>query len=268
MTQLKRVGEPTKDCAVIHFCAEHLNVFRDGITEQHNPDDTRDSKPARSFSRELRDADPMALPERRMTRSEVFQLASCPTASLPIVCAAVMAWGGMRPNNWKTLVSGSSEWLDVAGEIRGGAISRKEAYGQLNVLRRKKKLKGAGPAYFTKLIYFLTPRDGRDLKPGYIMDQWAGCSINLLAGRDVVLMNVTMSWKRQAERLIPKYEFNAADENTADNYESFCCAVDCLSELCSLDVSQIDRELFSRGGSKPESWRRHVVDHRSPYICR
>ena len=210
----------------------------------------------------------MALPEGPMTRSAVFQLASCPTASLPTVCAAVMAWGGMHLNNWKTLVSNSSEWLDVAGKIRDGEISRKAAYGQLNVLRRKKKLKGAGPAYFTKLIYFLTPRDGRDLKPGYIMDQWAGCSINLLAGRDVVLMNVTMSWKRQAERLIPKYEFNAADENTEDNYESFCCAIDCLADLCNLDIRQIDRELVSVGGRKPESWRQHVMECRSPYVCR
>ena len=141
-----------------------------------------------------------------------------------------------------------------------------KTYDRLKELKRQGRLKGAGPAYFTKLIYFLMPRHGAVLKAGYIMDQWAGCSVNLLTGREVVLMNVTKTWKRQEGCPVPAYEFTVADENTGANYEEFCSAVDCLASRFSIDADQVDRVLVSTGGRNPESWRKYVRDHRRQHI--
>ena len=127
-------------------------------------------------------------------------------------------------------------------------------------------MKGAGPAYFTKLIYFLAPRDGGELRNGYIMDQWAGCSVNLLTNCETVLMNVAKTWSRRKVLPVASYTFTVSDANTGANYEAFCSVVDRLKELFSIDVDEVDRALVSTGGKNPETWRTYVKDRRRQFI--
>ncbi len=245
------------------FLSEHLAVFSKSVDAALSPDDVG-GKRGRAFGAKIRDVCLEFLPEGQIERSKVFELASRPEVSDLTVCAAIMAWGGMHANNRDALfdTDARTEWLEVARKIRCGEIDRESAYGWLSKLKREKRLKGAGPAYFTKLIYFLTPRDGTASKVGYIIDQWAGCSINVLADREVVLMNIFKDWKRAAGPAVPSYDFIVSDENTAANYEAFCCAIDRLASRYNINADQIDRALVSDGGRNPKPWRKYVMDCR------
>ena len=254
-------------CTKTWFQNVHLRAFEECLRANHNPDDGLTNS-GQNFGNGLPNIDVNVLPEGRVKRSLVLELASNPEVNVHTVCAAIMAWGGMRRNHRDSLFTkSSSEWFQVAQDIRHGVIDRKTAYSRFTELRHQEKLKGAGPAYFTKLIYFLTPRRETTLKTAYIMDQWAGCSINLLVGREVVLMNVTKTWKRQADELAPSLEFTVADENTGDNYETFCSAVDRLKDYFGISADQVDRALVSTGGRNPEPWRQYVTDQRQRSLC-
>ena len=251
----------------IWFQDTHLRTFQECVRAKHDPDDGL-TKRGQAFGEGLPNVDVNVLPEGHVSRSRVLELASSPEVNVNTVCAAVMAWGGMHNNHRNSLFKKSgTEWLGIAQAIRLGGIDRQTAYCLLTKLRSQGKLTGAGPAYFTKLIYFLMPRRDTTLKTGYIMDQWAGCSINLLVGREVVLMNVFKTWKRQADDPTPSFEFTVADENTGDNYEEFCTAVDLLRESLDITPEQVDRELVSAGGQNPERWRRYVTKQRLGLLC-
>lgn len=249
------------------FLSKHLAVFSRSVDAALSPDDIG-GKRGRAFGAEIQDVCLEFLPEGQIERSKVFELASRPEVSDLTVCAAIMAWGGMRANNRDALFDTDTrtEWLKVARKIRCGKVDRKTAYSWLSKLKLEGKLKGAGPAYFTKLIYFLMPRDGTASKAGHIMDQWAGCSINVLTDREVVLMNISKNWKRAAGPAIPSYDFTVSDENTAANYEAFCCAIDRLAIRYNINADQIDRALASDGGRNPKPWRKYVMDRRCQHV--
>ena len=115
-----------------------------------------------------------------------------------------------------------------------------------------------GPAFFTKLIYFLTRRVGTVREPGYIMDRWAGASINLLTGSNRVLLDGTRTWKHLKDGLDVSYVFTVSNANTGDDYEAFCTALDRLAADVCLCVDQLDCALFSTVESRPGTWRQYV----------
>ena len=189
-------------------------------------------------------------------------------ASIATVCVAAMSWGGMNLANWRRLRGLSHRtWLDVAQCIRDGNLTRAEAYQRLRILKKNGDLKGMGPAFFTKLIYFLSPRDNPERQPAYIMDQWAASSVNLLTGRNMVLMDVTPKAPRRTRKssmaeLALSFTFTVSDENTAIDYEVFCSAVDQLACRFGLGTDRADQALFGADVIGPGSWQRYVIHHR------
>lgn len=210
------------------------------------------------------------LPEGKVRRSEVFELAADPNVSIATVCVAAMAWGGMNVRHFELLCASSrGKWLDVATRIRKGKLTRAEAYACLKKLKTLGKLKGMGPAFFTKLIYFLTPRDKPERQTAYIMDQWAASSVNLLTGSDMVLMDVTptpkfsrRTRKSSISELALSFAFTVSDKNTAVDYEAFCSAIDQLACRFCLCTDQVDQALFAADAIGPGCWRRYVIRHR------
>jgi len=241
-----------------------LETFKDSLKKPLDPDDVG-GKNGKSFAQDLQDVDDARLPIGQIKRSDVLALAGDPSVGTVTVAAAVMAWGGMQMNFRDMLFKSSdTRWLDVATRFREGEIDRQEAYAQLRNLRMKGGLKGAGPAYFTKLIYFLTPCGPTKSAQGYIMDQWAGCSINLLLGHETVLMDVTRSWKQTKSGPEASSSFRVSDVNTETNYEAFCVAVDALvAGFPNHTADQIDRALIANGGRNPSQWRRYLIKHRT-----
>lgn len=176
-------------------------------------------------------------------------------------CIAILAWGGMQRGNRNHLFGKPVEpWLAVADAIRSGELTRSEAFDAFAALCREGVISGMLPAYFTKLIYFLMPRDGAPL--GYIMDQWLGCSVNLLCGRDVVRMDDSLTWHQGKRSATPELRLSSHVSiwNTGRDYEHFCTAVEMLSATMGegWNPETTELTLMSRGGSKPLPWRAHV----------
>ena len=230
----------------------------------------RKEKTGKVFGRDLDGVELDWLPDDKISRIEVFELAAPKNrkkVNTVTICAAAMAWGGMRENHKRMFFKLADEgWLKVADDIRAGSLNRKDAYNEFAKLRKDKKLKGVGPAYFTKLIYFLTPRDREDVAQGYIMDQWAGCSINLLLNKECVLMKAAPSRKKGIKE--PQHDFTVSDANTSGNYENFCKAVDELREIVGLCPDRIDCALVSIGGRNKLEWRKYVIDNRAASLFR
>ena len=111
----------------------------------------------------------------KLTRVQLFDILYVKELSVEELSIAILSWGGMNREHGKSLFQ-HKDWLNIVKRMRNNDIkTRKEAYDLFQVLRKNKKLKGMGPAYFTKLICFVNP----NLK-GYIMDQWTAKSINFL----------------------------------------------------------------------------------------
>lgn len=202
------------------------------------------------------------LPDFAMCRHELRTHLNCDD---PLDLAAlILAWGKMRLGNAQRLFRvPPHQWTAIIADMRNGNCSRKEAYERFAGLRRSaagkaKGLPGMGPAYYTKLIFFLL----RDQPAGYIMDQWTACSINLLCARDVVLTDVQKTWKRSGKL---QEAYTVSDQNTSKNYEQFNLVIEDLSQRTGYSCEQIELALFDQGRGKGQ-WRNHVVQHRqAPY---
>ena len=144
----------------IDFLEEPRERFRESLDDCLYPDG-KGMKKGELFRGVLSKQDAANVPENKPKRSEIFALAADDSVNVASVCAAAMAWGGMRVGHWKLLWDTSNgDWLKVAQCIRDGKPNRSEAYERLKTLKKKDQLKGMGPAFFTKLIYFLTPGTG------------------------------------------------------------------------------------------------------------
>ena len=236
-------------------------VFGESLCDCLDPND-EGMKRGLVFRDVLSKEDAARVPEGKPTRDDVFDLARDRTASIESVCATAMAWGGMHVGGWRRLWnSGKRKWLTVAQCIRDEKPTRAKAYSRFSALRQENELPEMGPAFFTKLIYFLTGCEGAVCKPAYIMDRWAASSVNLLTGSNRVLLNASKTWERSNGKLDVSYRFTVSDANTRDRYEAFCTAVDRLAVHFCLRVDQVDCALFSIVNRRPGTWRRYVQAH-------
>jgi len=181
------------------------------------------------------------------------------------ICDKILAWGGMHGKNKSSLKSqGDKRWLEVADEIKAGKFDRATAYEEFSKLHDDGTLKGMGPAYFTKLIYFLMP-DNSNAPRGYIMDQWVGCAINILNQKNVVLMDSSSSnrWSKTGQ-LKPSDNYQVCNVNTSENYENFCCQIEKLADEISNEPDFTELLLMSKGGQNPLEWRAYVKKNRKP----
>ncbi|MCF4098198.1 8-oxoguanine DNA glycosylase OGG fold protein [Maritalea mediterranea] len=254
-------GDTSLAGADLAWSKDALVVLKNSLAEGLSPDDLG-GKIAFDFGLGLEGVFADTLPPSRIRRSEVFSLAIDPNVNTVTVCAAIMAWGGMNQrfrNGFFSLAD--SGWLKLADSIREGKVHRSSAYDAFSALREEKKLYGVGPAYFTKMIYFLTPRSSPRQEPAYIMDQWAGCSINLLLAQELVKMDVIRKWEKEASA--PKFTYMVSDANTGENYEKFCNAAEALRLHLNLTHDETDRLMLANGGKNKSSWRKYVIGYRS-----
>ena len=203
-----------------------------------------------------------------LNRSGLIDLRGDRTIPTLNFCIAILAWGGMHGSNRTHLFKRAIEpWLDVAQRIRDGRLTRQVAFDAFAALNHNGSLVGMGPAYYTKLIYFLMPREGTG-PVGYIMDQWLGCSVNLIYGQEVVRMDNSVIWAHHghglARRAVRKAGSRVSPMNTGEHYERFCYAIELLAAHMGLGWTPDTAELslMSKGGHHPAPWRAYVVRHR------
>ena len=101
----------------------------------------------------------------------------------------IFAWGGMskRENTGKTALAFIDRYEDICKDLLNGQTTNISAYKCFFDLHNHKnkdlKMKGVGPAFYTKLIYFLGDHEG------LIMDQWTAKSVNMLCNDKIVKLD-------------------------------------------------------------------------------
>ncbi|MBB4064404.1 8-oxoguanine DNA glycosylase OGG fold protein [Gellertiella hungarica] len=187
----------------------------------------------------------LLLPDAELKRDDLKRLSADSSVPPESLFWSIMAWGGMRRSHC-SLVSDyvKREIAPIIEDIRSGNLSRSDAYDRFKRNHAENRQPGLGPAFFTKLIFFCSPRHD-----GYIMDRWTGNSINLLFG-DVPSMAVV--------RMTPA--FYVDHSNTARQYEEFCTLVEDLAGMGKCSPEEIEIRLFAGNGKghSPTSWRQYV----------
>lgn len=185
------------------------------------------------------------LPAAAQTREEVRRL--CRNEEFPLlyryICA--MAWGsqggGARSRNARWAWAERERLELLLAAIVAGNIDRAQAYA---LFCGSGAIKGLGPAYFTKLLYFFWP-DERC----YIMDQWTARSVNYLTGEKMVRMSGNY----------------VASNNDGKRYERYCQAVESLADSTGpekrLSGAETEMRLFCRGGKPAGRWRTIIRAH-------
>ncbi len=182
----------------------------------------------------------LQLPVGNLNRAGVFALVKNLNVSTLNCCLAIIAWGGMRRDHARSFFACRSDWLGLADDLRCREFDRAEAYNHFVGLRRQRKLPGMGPAYFTKLLYFLSARSGR---PGLIMDQWTARSANFLSGKNLVDLNDA-----------GENAYAVSDLNTGATYEQFCAFLEYIAKKMNTTAELVELRMFSEGRGRGR-WR-------------
>ncbi|WP_375178233.1 8-oxoguanine DNA glycosylase OGG fold protein [Sphingobium yanoikuyae] len=264
----------TAKASLLDLTSAHFEKFASLVCKDCNSEEPGGKIPA-SWVPPSSVADHTILAKEKLSRSEVLTLAQDETAPIDAVCWSILAWGGMDDANRDHLAKViDPSWLHLAANIKAGKHDRQSAYSEFERLRTqtavnsdgnmKSKLLGVAPAYFTKLIFFLMPRN-EDSQPGYIMDQWAGCSVNLLAGRQVVRMNYSGTWTRP-KRGEPSlaWSHRVCDTNNAANYEDFCRIVEEVAQCIKMLPDEAERLMIAGRRNAKNTWRHYLVEHYKP----
>ncbi len=142
----------------------------------------------------------------------------------------VLAWGRMHQHHAvHALTSYQNFWKGIVKDMLEQELCRVGAYKQFHRLVNEKKLTHMGPAYFTKLIYFLGSKQN-----GYIMDQWTAHSMNLLRKCDGY-----------------RYYYVHTDNNESI-YSAFCEDLEQLAEYLGKEPEETEKLIFSKGGKNSE----------------
>lgn len=192
--------------------------------------------------------DRWAIPHGRMSRADVRGFCRNLDNSDEACFIVVAAWGQMRPKNARLVWDDRHHWLPVLQNIRNQNTSRQEAYAAFRNLRANNHLRGMGPAYFTKLIFF-----ARNVSDGLIMDQWTGKSIQLICRLAGI--------NRELPMLNQDY---VSDDNTPEHYELFNCHVENLAARLGINAEECEQRLFSNGadgGRLRGAWRQYIINN-------
>ena len=195
----------------------------------------------------------------------------------------VLGWGGMRITHAATALSSYNDhWKGIVDDMISGNLDRYDAYKEFHVLKNSKNsnqkgtkiLEGMGPAYFTKLIFFLEKYSN-----GYIMDQWTSRSMNLLRQDSHPKIHLKPVYKKSdSEQNRWKNYYVDSVKNDVSVYKEFCEDLECLANRLAphLPKDVTDNEnrraeateqlIFSSGRVVRvpiADWRRYVLDHTS-----
>lgn len=260
---------PVSDARIFCLDEAHFAAFRDcctrrsavtsiNVTEGKSPRDWysggRSNKPEANLHKF----------NQKLNRARLISMQADKNIRTLELCIAILAWGGMHGSNRDHLFRRSiTPWLQVAQSIRDGLLDRRQAFASFAELNRTRELVGMGPAYYTKLIYFLMPRNSSN-SIGYIMDQWAGCSVNLMCQQDILRIDDTVTWISHKKSVIRRVSSRVSPLNAHEQYEQFCQVIEFIAANLGSDWTpdSVELALMSKGGARPEEWRSYVVQNR------
>lgn len=135
------------------------------------------------------DWDISGLSTKQLNRGELIEELSELRSSRPISDKAIkksvieiFAWGRMRKNHARMVLPGIKKYQEICKDLVRAYLNPVDTYKEFFIAYHSKEFKGMGPAYYTKLIYFLGDQKGP------ILDQWTGRSINKLCKYPIVML--------------------------------------------------------------------------------
>lgn len=184
------------------------------------------------------------LPAARQDRRSLRSLVQGTELSDDEALLAVMAWGGQRRDHGRSTWASVETLGPVVQGLRTGALNRRAGYDAFfeATTRQNNRVVGLGPAYYSKLLFFLPPAS-----TGPIMDQWTAKSMQLLVDRRDASPIVTLSHAGYVTR-----------GNTAEVYEQFCSFVAALAKRYGISDGNAEELIFA-GSQQP--WRTYVRTH-------
>lgn len=255
----------------IMFVTKHFEKFKEffPVPLDFSSGNTREGRNPRTWFKRIASGLDIAVSNlpSAVNRRMLLAMARDPAVRTLDLCVSIFAWGGMHGKNCRQLFEQPLDpWITIADKVRSNQLTRSQAYDAFASLRtfgKSSVIAGLGPAYFTKLLYFLAPEGPTGAK-GYIMDQWLGCSVNLLTGRQVVKLDHQWTWRSKKGALLVQIGSFVSKVNTGSDYETFCRTVEALSsEMGAPWTPELtERALIADGGRSPHPWREYVVEQR------
>ena len=131
--------------------------------------------------------------------SELTNNKSISDTAIKVSAIEIFAWGGMRIHHARKALLCIENYQEICKGLLCGELTPVEAYKEFFVADYSKELEGMGPAYYTKLIYFLGDQTG------LILDQWTGRSINILSKEPVINLDNFSGRKTVSKSNGPKH---------------------------------------------------------------
>ena len=195
-------------------------------------------------------------------RTVLWTIVECKEISNFAKVVFVLGWGGMNPSHIKKVFcSYKNHWGEIVDAMLGNEICRFRAYEWFRCLKKNNKISHIGPAYFTKLIYFLEPSHR-----GYIMDQWTARSMNLLRNNPESEIFLNRDYSKSYEIYADwKNYWVDSDRNDRCIYQTFCEDLELLARRLELSPEHTEMLMFSEGLQcrTMGEWRKYVLDNTS-----
>lgn len=190
------------------------------------------------------------LPSKTVSRNDLYAMSINSSIDDLVLVLSILSWGGMHRRHAVSALTNWNQWRHIIEKLREGSCNRVSAYRLFSDSRHIGLLKGMGPAYFTKLIYFCSPDHD-----GYIMDQWTARSSNLLGLSPAIKMYVVKNARGS------KF-MGVSDKNTPEVYETYCRFVENLGDkyFPTHNYSAVEEAMFSQGRGKG-LWRSYVIQN-------
>lgn len=166
----------------------------------------------------------------------------------------IFAWGGMRQTGKAgyAALQTIQSYDDICEDLIYG-LDAVTAYRKFFEAKEAKRMRGIGPAFYTKLIFFLGDQTG------LIMDQWTARSVNLLSTQEIIKL---------------KSKTVVSDCNCDDVYKRYLEFVAELQrELGIKTLSKTEELLFSSSsktnppGKKITRDERKILSGWRAYVC-
>lgn len=251
------------------FNEENLKKFLDC---EHTPQTIFGHSP-HSLAEEINFKADFSLPNKRMSRQAVFDEIEQRGNALEILLI-IMAWGGINRKHCAKLIvalQNNNAALETfscwVNNLKSGRLTRQQAYEGFKSLITAHNIPGIGPAYYTKLIFFLSQGE-KSVSRGYIMDQWTAKSVDLLLSEIIVEENY---YSGSLIKISPHLtRATVYPSNESDRYELFCQFTDEVgNKIKSREVAEgthqswgeiAEERMFSQGRGKGE-WRNYVKEN-------
>ena len=203
------------------------------------------------------------LPDKRFNRSELLEFIQpfrgkneVDEITIRKLIISVFAWGGMRlsPKVGQLAINTIESYEKICLRLLSGELDSISAYDEFYKQKELRKMRGIGPAFYTKLIFFFGNQTG------VIMDQWTARSTNLLLDGSVVKLNSTKCVDpKNRQQVYANYLEFISELKTILSIESVSKTEELIFSCSHIHPTVINR--LGKHHQACSAWRKYVAEN-------